>query len=285
VKPQRHRRHRDSPWLALEIGNSRLHWGLFRAKNLDSTWDTDHFPDSTTQQLAKCQNIQDLPSKFFPPGVSKEISKKKFPHTPIFLASVVPQQTELWQTHPHVRVITLEHIPLLNMYPTLGIDRALALWGAGKKWGFPMLVIDAGTALTFTGADTHHCLVGGAILPGLGLQFTTLNEKTGQLPQIKTPTMSLPPRFAMNTQDAIKSGIIYTLLASIKDFTTAWWQLYPKTLIVIKGGDAMLLLHLLQLQFPEIASGLIVEPNLTFWGIAEIVSLIDHPQCHYKYKK
>ncbi|CEJ46019.1 Type III pantothenate kinase (PanK-III) (Pantothenic acid kinase) [Umezakia ovalisporum] len=266
MKPKIGRGKRENIWLALEIGNSRLHWGLFRDKSLDYTWDTDH--------LSECQTINDLPAELLHFSISREVGEKISFHTPIFLASVVPHQTKLWQTHPHVRVIALEQIPLLNMYPTLGIDRALALWGAGKTWGFPMLVIDAGTALTFTGADGHQSLVGGAIMPGIGLQFTTLSEKTGQLPQVKTEIMSLPRRFSLNTQEAIQSGIIYTVLAGIKDFIAAWWQLFPESKIVLKGGDAILVVRHLRFLFPEIAENLILEPNLTFWGMWEIVSLI-----------
>ncbi|WP_414549786.1 pantothenate kinase [Anabaena sp. CCY 0017] len=270
MKPQRRRGHRENIWLALEIGNSRLHWALFTGETLTDTWDTDHLPEFLTQKLAKCQTLADLPPQIFPPSRRREVAEKHSPHPPIFLASVVPQQTALWQTHPHVHVITLEQIPLLNMYPTLGIDRALALWGAGKTWGFPILVIDAGTALTFTGADANESLVGGAILPGLGLQFSTLGQNTGQLPQLETEIISLPPRFAMNTKQAIQSGIIYTFLAGIKDFITSWWRLFPDSKIMIKGGDRISILHYLQNQFPEIAAHLIVEPNLIFWGMREI---------------
>ena len=265
-------KHRENLWLALEIGNSQLHWALFTGDTLQHTWDTEHFPESIAHQLAQCQTLADLPPEIFPPSQrSREVGAKNSPHPPIFLASVVPRQTALWQTHPHVRVITLDQIPLLNMYPTLGIDRALALWGAGKTWGFPMLVIDAGTALTFTGADAKESLVGGAIMPGLGLQFRTLGQNTGQLPLLETKIISLPPRFALNTPEAIQSGIIYTLLAGIKDFITAWRQLCPDGKIVLKGGDRILLLNYLQYQFPEIAAHLIVEPNLTFWGMREII--------------
>ena len=56
----------------------------------------------------------------------------------------------------------------------------------GETGGFPMLVIDAGTALTFTGADANQCLVGGAILPGLRLQLASLGQKTGQLPLLES---------------------------------------------------------------------------------------------------
>ncbi len=190
------------------------------------------------------------------------------------IASVVPSQTAIWQTYPNVQVITLEQIPLQGMYPTLGIDRALALWGAGKTWGFPMLVIDAGTALTFTAADANECLVGGAILPGLGLQFATLGQKTGQLPLIETQLISsLPPRFALNTPEAIQSGVIYTLLAGIKDFIEAWWQLYPEGNVAIKGGDRTIVFNYLQALYPAIAPRLNVEPNLIFWGMEKIVGI------------
>jgi type III pantothenate kinase len=157
------------------------------------------------------------------------------------------------------------------MYPTLGIDRALALWGAGQTWGFPILVIDAGTAITFTCADANRCLIGGAILPGLGLQLATLNQKTEQLPFVEPQNLaSLPPRFALNTSEAIQSGIIYTLLAGIKDFIEAWWRLFPHSKIAIKGGDRTLLVNYLQSLHPEIAAHLIVESNLIFWGIQKI---------------
>jgi type III pantothenate kinase len=156
------------------------------------------------------------------------------------------------------------------MYPTLGIDRALALWGAAQTWGFPILVIDAGTALTFTGADANHHLVGGAILPGLGLQLATLSGRTGQLPTVELP-QQLPQRYALNTQQAMQSGVIYTLVAGIKDFIEAWWRDFPQGNVAITGGDRTLLVNYLQSQFPEIAARLMVEQNLIFWGMRSLL--------------
>lgn len=260
-------------WLALEIGNSRLHWALFLGETLECTWNTDYLANAVIQQLSSCQTPDDLPPEIFTTSYTQ---RKKLNSIPIsffplhlVIASVVPSQTALWQTYPNVRVMTLEDVPLKNTYATLGIDRALALCGAGIKWGFPMLVIDAGTALTFTGADHQQCLVGGAILPGLGLQFATLGQKTGQLPHLETQNfLSLPPHFATNTPEAIQSGIIYTLLAGIKDFIIAWWDLFPDSQVAIKGGERTLLMNYMQTLYPEIAARLIVEPNLIFWGIA-----------------
>jgi len=65
--------------------------------------------------------------------------------------------------------------------------------------------------------------------------------------------------------------VIYTILAGIKDFIEAWLQLFPDGKIAIKGGDRTLLLNYLQALYPEIADSLIVEPNLIFLGMREIV--------------
>jgi type III pantothenate kinase len=136
-----------------------------------------------------------------------------------------------------------------------------------------MLVIDAGTALTFTSADAEQCLIGGAILPGVGLQLASLGQKTGQLPQLSTEEIkSLPPRFALNTPEAIQSGVIYTVLAGIKDFLEDWWRLFPDGKVAVKGGDRTLLFKYLQVLYPAITQRLIVEPNLIFWGMQKVIT-------------
>jgi type III pantothenate kinase len=151
----------------------------------------------------------------------------------------------------------------------LGIDRALAVYGAGKRYGFPCLVIDAGTALTFTGVDGNQSLVGGGILPGLGLQLGSLGEKTAQLPQIIL-SPHLPPRWAKDTQKAIASGILYTLLAGIRSFSQDWWQQFPESGIFLTGGDAPLLHTFLQQLEPAIAVRLKVDLDLVFWGLSDL---------------
>ncbi len=244
MEPQRRK---QKNWLGLMIGNSRLHWAQFVGKTLEKAWDTDH--------------LSTIPNSLFPIPISQSI----------YLASVVPEQTVLWQAYTDVRVITLDQLPLEGVYPTLGIDRALAVLGAGEVWGLPVLVIDAGTALTFTGADANRRLVGGAILPGLRLQLNSLAQKTAALPKIELPD-KLAPRFARNTPQAIQSGVIYTVLAGIKDFIQAWWQDFPESKIILTGGDRAILLSYLQTQFPEIGNHVITDPNIIFLGMRSVVS-------------
>jgi len=242
------------------------------------SWDTEHLPASVVQQLAQCRTLDDFPVELFPSNIIAEVRAfssaspaspappaSQLPPCPLYLASVVPSQTALWQTYPDVLVINLDQVPLQGIYPTLGIDRALALWGAAETWGLPSLVIDAGTALTLTGADANHCLIGGAILPGVTLQLHSLAQKT-VIPLVPTST-ALPQRWALNTPEAIQSGITYTLLAGIKDFIEAWRQQFEGSYVVLTGGDRALLLQYLQAQEPELVAGLIADPHLIFWGM------------------
>lgn len=248
--------HQENNWLGLMIGNSRMHWGYFAAQELLKTWSTKYL------------FIQD---KIINNQLPQEVFLDNFHNVnpanlPLYLASVVPEQTSIWQNYPHAKVINLDSIPLKNVYPTLGIDRALAVWGASQTIGLPILVIDAGTALTFTGVDQDFSLVGGAILPGLGLQLRTLANQTAALPQTKLPTQ-LPQRWAINTSSSIESGVIYTVLATIQDFINSWWLKFPDSKISMTGGDSDVLINYLKSQFPDLANKIITNPDLIFAGI------------------
>ena len=268
--------------IALAIGNSRLHWGLFAGKTLEKTWDTEHLKADNVSRLSKEEraeylvqtvmrsieeiSAQNLLGRTATPTLSTIDTLSLLP-LPLVFASVVPQQTEIWQSYPDVRIITLDQLPIGGLYPTLGIDRALALLGAGNQFGWPVLLIDAGTALTFTGANVNRYLVGGAILPGLGLQLSSLAKKTAALPSVSLPE-NLPRRWAKDTAGAIQSGVVYATVAGVRDFIEDWRCLFPHSKIAITGGDRTLLLQYLTSAFPDTATSVIDAPDAIFWGIS-----------------
>ena len=254
------------------IGNSRLHWAWFVGATLNAAWDTQHLSAPTVKQLIQRWASGVMPEDLLP-GVLIAQESDKATKLPLYIASVVPSQTELWQAYPASQVITLDQVPLLELYPTLGIDRALAMFGAGERLGYPVLVIDAGTALTLTGVDVQKRLRGGAILPGLGLQLQSLARRTAALPAIQLPN-HLPQRWAMQTPMAIESGVIYTVLAGIRDFIEDWQSRFPDSSVAITGGDAPLLLTYFREQYPETASHLIADPHLIFWGIRSAIAKV-----------
>jgi type III pantothenate kinase len=241
--------------IGLSIGNSRYHWAWYLKTKLQSSWDTEYLSI-------------DRSFDSFPIDLQQVIKTHPFE---IYLISVVPNQTEIWQQLPQVKQITLADIPLLNLYPTLGIDRALAGFGAGETYGYPVLVVDGGTALTITGIDEHRCLIGGAILPGLRLQLRSLATGTGALPAIELP-QELPPRWSNNTPGSIASGILHTVTAGIRDFIQDWQQLYPQSQIIFTGGGGEILVGYLQtILSVDLVNQLKLDRQLSFHGLAAIL--------------
>lgn len=263
----------EEHWLALAIGNSRLHWGWFVGAVLQKSWDSPHLdqaaiaPFITDSSTGGWKRLFLEVSPVFEPLLDKLSDSS--PALPLWMVSVVPDQTALWLIYPQAQVITLEQVPLSNLYPSLGIDRAVALWGAVNRWGTPTLVIDAGTALTLTRANRRQEFAGGAILPGLQLQRRSLADQTAALPLVGPDSrLKLPERWASNTPDAIHSGTFYTVLASLKDFITAWQQEEAQGAIALTGGDCHLLFQALTQIEPTLAAAVHVDPDLIFRGLS-----------------
>jgi type III pantothenate kinase len=261
----------QSRWLALSIGNSRHHWGAFQGQRLQATWDIANAQmpaELATQPGQLAQQLHALPG--WPSTICLGMHLP-----PLWLAAVVPSYRQRWLGYPQLHPISLENIPLGNLYPRLGVDRALAVWGAGVTYGFPVLVIDGGTALTFSGANAAAQFCGGAILPGLGLQFRVLAQDTAALPQVSPDKLKLPPRWSMDTPNAISSGILYTVLAGMRDFIEDWQQQYPDSAILFTGGDGEYLLEALNKYVTVGANStgmakFSFDPNLGFAGMANL---------------
>ena len=143
----------------------------------------------------------------------------------------------------------------------------MATFGAGEIYGYPVLVIDGGTALTITGIDRNHCLIGGAILPGLRLQLRSLAMGTAALPAVELPRQ-LPPRWSDNTPGSIASGILYTVSSGISDFIQDWQRLYPQSQIVFTGGDGAALINYLQ---ANLSSSVKLNRELLFHGLSALI--------------
>ena len=69
------------------------------------------------------------------------------------------------------------------------------------------IVVDFGTALTFTAVDASGDLMGVAIAPGLNSAAAALSNRTAQLPQVRlTPP---PAAIGRNTVHSIQSGVVF----------------------------------------------------------------------------
>ena len=95
----------------------------------------------------------------------------------------------------------------------LGSDLVVNAVAALAEYPLPLVVIDMGTATTFSVLDGEGNYRGGAILPGPRISLDSLVSRTAQLPRIsfEAPTRTI----AKNTVDSMKCGIVYGTAAMV----------------------------------------------------------------------
>ena len=167
------------------------------------------------------------------------------------IASVHPQATEVLTGHlrticptENVHLVTWRDVPMepqVDEPDRLGIDRLIGAYAASLDSNPPLIVVDAGSAITVDLVGSDGKFKGGAILPGLGMQFASLANGTASLPLLSYNNKE-PQTPAKNTQDAIFSGIVTGATAAIDRLIAAFCKqqdLTPHTVpVVLTGGDA-----------------------------------------------
>lgn len=173
-----------------------------------------------------------------------EISKTYPSIQKIILSSVgflSSSQEDLLKTdYQLVKITHQSKFPFTNEYQTpetLGIDRMVLAAGASLR--FPnenILVIDAGTAITYDFITADKKYLGGAISPGVDLRFKSLNDYTTKLPRLHANEhVSLVGK---TTQHSIESGVINGTVAEIDGIINSYLNEYHTLTIILTGGDA-----------------------------------------------
>ncbi len=120
---------------------------------------------------------------------------------------------------------------------TLGIDR-IVLAVAGHDF-FPtnnVLVIDAGTCITYDFITNSGVYQGGAISPGLETRFRAMNTFTDRLPLLcSTP---IDYFIGKDTNECLLSGVMNGTLFEIDAFIESYKKEYKDCKVIITGGHA-----------------------------------------------
>lgn len=145
-----------------------------------------------------------------------------------------------------IKLLELSHklqLPFKNLYATpktLGVDR-IALVSASVEQ-FPdnnVLIIDAGTCITYDFININNEYLGGAISPGIRLRYRTLNSLTANLPLLNT---QLPEDILGNsTQNSIHSGVVFGVLKEIDGVIDEYVKKYSGLTVILTGGDTKFL--------------------------------------------
>ena len=131
---------------------------------------------------------------------------------------------------------------------TLGRDRiatAVGAWSIARRLDqtCDVLVIDAGTAITYDLVTSDNCFVGGNIAPGMSLRFKALHEHTGRLPLVQPDGDT--PVVGYDTETAIRSGVMLGLLGEVRSYIADLKLSHPNLMVFITGGDGKRLHSLL----------------------------------------
>ncbi|MCG1035973.1 type III pantothenate kinase [Polaribacter sargassicola] len=177
------------------------------------------------------------------------------------------QLKELQNLIPIKIISSSTKLPFKNLYKTpktLGVDRIALIMAAVNKYNNNnVLIIDAGTCITFDFINKEREYLGGAISPGINMRFNALNHFTAKLPLLEKEEVS---NFIGNsTKDCMNSGVVNGVIQEIDGVINQYKKKYSQLKIVLTGGDTKFLLK-------QLKSSIFADQNFLLNGLNEILN-------------
>ncbi len=120
---------------------------------------------------------------------------------------------------------------------TLGKDRIAAVVGAQSlRPDKDILIIDAGTAITYDLLESSGDYPGGNISPGLTTRFKSLKSSTKRLPMLDE-NGDLPD-LGYDTETAIRSGVVKGVIYEMDAYINEYKLKYPGLFVFLTGGHS-----------------------------------------------
>ncbi len=243
-----------TPDVVVDIGNSRMKWGLCREGRV-------------TQLVSLAGDI--------PEDWSLQVPKWNLSAGLTWaVAGVQPAWQRLftrWAEARDGRVvqITHGHIPLpieVDEPESVGIDRLLNALAASRRVprNSPAIVISVGTAVTVDLLAANCSFMGGTIFPGPRLMAESLHRFTAKLPRVHLDRVAGGNPPGKNTRNAIEAGISFAIVGGASLLVDAMTGAEKdRTWVILTGGG---LGTLAAFHFGTVANT-VTEPTLTLDGI------------------
>ena len=253
-------------FIAIDIGNTNITVGVRKRE----TWHEHRIGSDDVQPLAYYTRQLAL--------ITENIDKDQIEG--VAVSSVVPHLTEIildaTKTELHHEPILFQKkwyhlLPIVTSNPEeIGTDlMANALAGYFKKKG-PCLIVDFGTALTYTLVNPDNHLDGVAIAPGIRTSMQSLSGSAAQLPEIPLELPEYP--LGTNTVEAMNSGILWGFVGQVSFMIDKIRSETAYDIITIATGGLSEVLKPLEDKFD------IIDRNLTIQGIYEFFKLVQADQ-------
>lgn len=235
--------------LTVDIGNTTIKLVVFDSSKVVIRYVIAHDDVFDMQDLINTYSIKN--------SIVSTVTTSEFPWM-----SLLTKNTHCIRLNHAMRIpFTSSYLP----FERLGLDRVVGLAAAASL--FPkedVLVVDAGTCITYDvlNAQAHH--LGGSISPGLGMRYRAMHEFTDALPKLDFNSSStFPP---VNTQDAIHHGVLDGTCAEINAFIAQYTQNTPKFKVILTGGDANFLAERLK-------NGIFAHVDFLAYGLNSLLEL------------
>jgi type III pantothenate kinase len=230
--------------LVIDIGNSDTVLGIFENADIFST---QRWP-------SKSNNTSERLMSLFP----KNLVAQKKSITRVVLSSVVPDLNDLYikfikdvfsQTVLLVRPSVQNLLKIHTDQPEhLGSDLFInALMADSLYKDNFKVVVDFGTALTFTAVSNASEILGVSILPGLNTAIKSLFENAALLPKVelRRPSSIL----GRNTESAIQSGIVFGYEGVLKNMFEIYKAEFGEDTKFLATGGLSLYLDMFKVAF------------------------------------
>ena len=235
--------------LAVDVGNTRITAGLFRAARLVSRG-----------RIPTGGSLRDLLR-------SMRLTPRRL--TGAIISSVVPHETRSLKRQFQALGLGMPWVlgetvraPIRNRYRVpseVGQDRLVNGVGAYFLYKGPAIVVDFGTAVTLDLVSGRCEYLGGLIVPGLGIALEALVSKTALLPKI---ALKPPAEFlGRDTRQSMLSGLFNGYGALCDGIVRRLRARHaPRAKVIATGGHGRLLA-------PFCRTVQIVNPDLTLQGL------------------
>jgi len=233
--------------LCVDIGNSWIKGAYFnQSDEIEHTF----LCKNPGEKLGRELNRMDMPIQY---AIVSNVRKLDIKTLPIKAEKVLDMNPSL-------------DYPFDNRYnspETLGMDRVCAISGALKD--FPnqaLLVITAGTCVTYNILTEDGLFLGGSISPGLTMRYKALHNYTGKLPLVNhTPFDNL---IGMTTKESLWSGVQKGLRAELDGIIDQYKSFYPDIKVIMTGGATIFFEN-------KVKNEIFADPNLIFKGLNTIL--------------
>lgn len=217
--------------LLVDVGNSQIKWLQVCSADTHSWGAQQTCSRSASALVASFVSAGLLPQEILVSSVADEDFNRVFATTLV---------AEGWPA-PLFAVSRSQQLGVTNSYSDpsrMGIDRWLAMLAAWHKVAGPLIVVDAGTALTIDIVDGSGTHGGGYILPGIGLMESALMRDTHRVRFSDGADRTLRP--GQSTAQCVTSGVWLAGHSAVQAVVSR----YTDYRVLITGGDAQALLQL-----------------------------------------